>query len=112
MEAQKEATPARKLCWGSLGVGLVLAGIGAAAMTIDFRNNHAFGAKISPEMGAVLGLAALALTALPAAAALLGRWDWRLTAGTVFATVLTVVAAISAYTERQGAEILARQGAG
>ena len=101
-----------KRCYGSLGVGLVLAGIAATAMTVDLRNNYGFGVKISPELGMVMGLAAIALTALPAAAALLARWDWRLKAGTAFAIFLTVVAAISAYSEKQGHEILARQSAG
>ena len=50
------------------------------------------------------------MTTLPTAAALLGRW--RLTYGTVFAVLLTVLAAVSAYSEKQGAEILARQRAG
>ena len=110
---QKEATKApRKLCLASLTVGTALAGIAGTAMLIDLRNNQAFGAKISPELGLVMALAAVALTALPAAAALLGRWDWRLKYGTAFAVTLTVLAAVSAYSEKQGAEILARQGAG
>lgn len=110
-KSRKGAAPRRQRCWASLGLGLLLAAIALAAMLIDLRNNYAFGAAISFELGLVMALAAVALTALPAAAALLGRWDNLLRAGTVLAVLLTVLAAVSAYSEKQGEQILSRQGA-
>jgi hypothetical protein len=113
MEAasKDEALTKPKRCFGSLVLGASLAAIAGVAVVVDFRNNTEFGAKISPELGMVMGLAAVALVALPAAAAALGRWDWRLTSGTIFAGILTVLAAVSAYADKQGQEILARQAA-
>ena len=104
----KGAAP-RQRCWASLGLGFMLAGIALIAMRIDLINNYEFGAQISPELGLVMGLAAVALTALPAAAALLGEWDMLLRIGTILVVMLTVLAAISAYSEKQGAQILARK---
>lgn len=111
MAVSKDELPAKpKRCYGSLGVGAILAGIALAAVSVDYSNNTHFGEKVSPELGMVMGLAAIALTALPAAAATLGRWDWQLKSGTMFCVVLTVIAALSAYTDKQGKDILARKG--
>lgn len=111
VEVNSETTK-RQYCFGSLAVGAVLATMGVAAMRIDLINNYEFGTKISHELGLAMALAAIAVTALPSAAALLGKWDRLLRVGTAMAVLLTVLAAISAYAEKQGAEILARQGAG
>jgi hypothetical protein len=55
-------------------------------------------------------LAAIGVTALPAAAAL-RRWDWLLRLGTAASVLLTAWAAVSAYADKQGKDILARQAA-
>jgi len=107
-KSKQIATPRRR-CWASLFIGLCLAAIAGTAAYIDLRNNHKFGASISEELGLVMALAATALMVLPAAAALLGRWDAILRTGTVFAVLLTIVSAVAAYGDKQGAQILARQ---
>jgi hypothetical protein len=106
----KTATPNRRICWASLIAGGALAAIAVAAMSIDLSNNVRYGAKTSTELAAIMGLAAIGVTALPAAAAL-RKWDLLLRSGTAACVALTIWAAISAYAERQGAEILARQAA-
>jgi hypothetical protein len=107
-KSKQIATPRRR-CWASLLIGLCLAAIAGTAAYIDLRNNHKFGASISEELGLVMALAAIALMVLPAAAALLGRWDAILRTGTIFAVLLTIVSAVAAYGDKQGAQILARQ---
>lgn len=109
--SKDEALTNPKRCYGSLLLGGLLAAIAGAAVVVDFRNNTEFGERVSPELGMVMGLAAVALVALPSAAAALGRWDWRLASGTLFAAALTVLAAVSAYADKQGREILERQAA-
>ena len=104
-----EAPPA-KLCHASLVTGLLLSGIAVAATRIDVLNNHEYGVQISHELAGVMVLAAIGVTALPAAAALRG-WDWPLRLATVASVLLTIWAAISAYADKQGKDILARQAA-
>jgi hypothetical protein len=109
--ATEEAAPApprRALCHASLATGLMLGGIAVAAMRIDVLNNYDYGVQISHELAGVMVLAAIGVTALPAAAALRG-WDWLLRLGTLASVLLTVWAAISAYADKQGKDILARQ---
>ena len=100
--------PLGKLCHASLAIGLLLGGIALAAMRIDVLNNYNYGGQISHELAGVMVLAAIGVTALPAAAALRG-WDWLLRLGTVASVLLTVWAAVSAYADKQGKDILARQ---
>ena len=102
-----EAPPA-KLCYISLATGLMLAGIAGAATRIDVLNNYEYGVQISHELAGVMVLAAIGVTALPAAAALRG-WDWLLRLATAASVLLTVWAAMSAYADKQGKDILARQ---
>jgi hypothetical protein len=88
----------------------VLIGVGVGAMAlravaVDYANNTAYGESISPEMAAVMSIAAIAVAALPAAAALRG-WSPLLRLGTVIAVATTVWAAANAYTARQNAEML------
>lgn len=110
VEATTAKVPARKLCLASLATGIALAGIALAAMCIDLINNYEFGIQVSQELAGAMALAALGVTALPAAAALHG-WDWLLRLGTAASVILTIWAAISAYADRQGREILERQAA-
>ena len=87
---------------------LIGAGVGAMvlrAVAVDYANNTAYGESISPEMAAVMSIAAIAVAALPAAAALRG-WSPLLRLGTVIAVATTVWAAANAYTARQNAEML------
>jgi hypothetical protein len=100
--------PPTKLCHASLAVGLLLGSIALAAMRIDVLNNYEYGVQISHELAGVMVLAAIGVTALPAAAALRG-WDWLLRLGTAASVLLTVWAAVSAYADKQGKDILARQ---
>ena len=101
--------PGRKRCWPSVALGVVLAAIALAAMRIDLLNNYGYGAPISSQLAGVMVLAAIGVTALPAAAALKG-WDWLLRGGTAACAVLTVWASVSAYAERQGQMLLHAQG--
>lgn len=101
-------TPPAKFCYASLATGLMLACIAGAATRIDVLNNYEYGVQISHELAGVMVLAAIGVTALPAAAALRG-WDWLLRLATVASVLLTVWAAISAYADKQGKDILARQ---
>lgn len=87
---------------------LIGAGVGAMvlrAVAVDYANNTAYGESISPEMAAVMSIAAIAVAAFPAAAALRG-WSPLLRLGTVIAVATTVWAAANAYTARQNAEML------
>jgi hypothetical protein len=104
----KKQKATRRRCWASIATGIALAGIAIAAMRIDLLNNYDYGVKVSHELAGVMALAAIGVTALPAAAALRG-WDLLLRLGTAACVALTVWAAVSAYADRQGAEILARQ---
>jgi hypothetical protein len=91
--------------WAQVLIG---AGVGAMvlrAVAVDYANNAAYGESISPEMAAVMSIAAIAVAALPAAAALRG-WSPLLRLGTAIAVATTVWAAANAYTARQNAEML------
>lgn len=101
-------TQRHSICWASLVTGLALGGIALSAMLVDLRNNWHYGQAISLELGLVMVLAAIGVTALPTAAAMRG-WDWLLRLGTTACVLLTIWAAISAYADRQGREILERQ---
>lgn len=111
-ETNTNETPAqRKLHVGSLIVGSVLAGLAAWGMKIDLVNNYSMGIKVSTELAQVMAMAAIAVLALPMAQALIGKSLKILRYGTVIAVTLTIVAALMAYAEKQGSEIMARKGA-
>ena len=75
--------------WAQVLIG---AGVGAMvlrAVAVDYANNTAYGESISPEMAAVMSIAAIAVAALPAAAALRG-WSPLLRLGTAIAVATTL----------------------
>ncbi len=58
--------------------GAVLITLAVSAATVDLINNLAYGLSISPTMGAVMSIAAIAVIAVPAAAAIIGKsWHAR-----------------------------------
>jgi hypothetical protein len=93
-----------------LGIGLVLAAMAAFAVRADILNNWAYGMTITPELASVMVLAAAGVAALPVAAAITG-WNAFLRATTFLFVALTIWAAANAYSAKQGANILAAEGA-
>lgn len=108
----EETVAPRKICVGSIVVGSVLGGLAAWALSIDLANNYTMGLKVSHELAQVMAMAAIAVLALPMAQQLLDKPHALLRWGTRVAVLLTVVAAVMAYAEKQGAEIMSRKGAG
>ncbi len=102
--------PPRRICWASLVTGIVLALMAIAATCVDVANNWRYGSTISPEIGAMWVLGSLGVLALPAAAALQG-WNVILRAGTIVSVIVTISAAVMAYTDRQGTQIQNRVAA-
>ncbi len=102
--------PPRRICWASLVTGVVLALMAIAATCVDVANNWRYGSTISPEIGAMWVLGSLGVLALPAAAALQG-WNVILRAGTIVSVIVTISAAVMAYTDRQGTQIQNRVAA-
>jgi hypothetical protein len=88
-----------------LCTGLALALMAVAAVRVDLINNWEYGQTVSPEMATILVLAAVGVVSLPTAGAILG-WNRHLKWTCVVCVVLTVWAAINAYSTKQGAHIL------
>ncbi len=106
MATQSKITP---LGWRvQLVTGSALALMAVAAVRVDILNNWAYGQTVSLELATILVLAALCVVALPTAASVLG-WSRHLRLTTVICVLLTVWAAINAYSAKQGATILAAQ---
>ncbi len=82
-----------------MGVAMALAL--STAVRVDYINNVAYGASISPEAATVLGMSAIMVAAIPAAAGVLG-WCWLLRAGIAVFLTLTVWSAHIAYDSKQG----------
>lgn len=90
--------------------GIICIGIAAGACYVDLSNNFKFGRSISLELGIIMGLAAVALSALPACRALLGGMGTAaLTGGIRIAFIATVLAALSAHLDKQAVERLHRE---
>ncbi len=83
-----------------LTLGAIMALMAAMAVRVDFINNKAYGAAISPEAAAVLGMAAILVALLPATASVLG-WCWLTRSGTAICLVLTIWCAQAAYSSKQ-----------
>jgi hypothetical protein len=93
-----------------LGIGIVLAAMAAFAVRVDILNNWAYGMTITPELASVMVLAAIGVAALPVVASIMG-WNPFLRATTLLFVALTIWAAANAYSAKQGANILAAEGA-
>lgn len=99
--------------WMQVLIGLGLGAMAAAALRIDIWNNYEYGMSVSPELAHVLVIAAVCVAALPAAIAVIGGSRpvrmalWALAA---FCVLVTCWAAICAYANKMGAEILAKTG--
>jgi hypothetical protein len=100
MEAE-EAPKSRRL-WGKVALGGLTATPPVGATVIDAVNNVTFGLQHSPMLGAVLGLGAIGLTAVPGSAAIRG-WNPLRCAITGICLLGTALAAASAYIADQGA---------
>jgi hypothetical protein len=110
LDAGKEAAM-NEIGWRvRLGIGLVLAAMAAFAVRVDILNNWAYGMTITPELASVMVLAAAGVAALPVAASITG-WNPFLRATTLLFVALTIWAAANAYSAKQGANILAAEGA-
>ena len=91
-----------------LCTGIALALMAGYAVKVDIVNNWEYGQTISAEMAGIMALTAIGVVAIPTAAAILG-WSRHLKLTTIVCVVLTVWAAINAYSTKQGAAILAAQ---
>ena len=90
--------------------GAALAIMAAVAVRVDVLNNWQYGLTVSPELASILVLAAIGVVAIPVAAAILG-WSRHLRITAAICVALTVWSAVNAYSSKQGAAILAAQGA-
>lgn len=109
MEATvQRATAPRRIQWGKVFLGGFIGSLAAGATAIDVVNNHDYGASISPAMAAVMILAALGLTAIPAVAAIRGWGSLRMV-GTAVCLLTSAYCAANAYAARQSAQILAAE---
>ena len=90
--------------------GAALAIMAAVAVRVDVLNNWQYGLSISPELASILVLAAIGVIAIPVAAAILG-WSRHLRITAAICVALTVWSAVNAYSAKQGAAILAAEGA-
>lgn len=106
----KAAAP-RRVQWGKVFLGGLIGSLAAGATAIDVVNNHDYGVSISPAMAAVMTLAAVGLTAIPAVAAVRG-WNALRIAGTVVCLLTSAYCAANAYAARQSAQILAAEATG
>lgn len=93
-----------------LVVGIALAAIAALAVRVDIINNYSYGVTISEELATVMVLAALCVIVLPVVASLT-HWNAFLRTSTALFVALTVWAAANAYSNKQGANIRAAEGA-
>jgi hypothetical protein len=91
-------------------MGAALGVAAGAAVRVDYLNNVAYGLTISPEAATVLGMSAIMVAALPAAAGILG-WCWLLRAGTAVFLALTIWCADIAYSSKQGENVRQSQTA-
>lgn len=96
--------------WMQVLIGIGLGGIAGAALRVDILNNYEYGASVSAELATVMVIAAVCVGALPAIAGVFG-WSWLLRGLTGFCVVLTCWAAVNAYAQKMGAEILKQTGA-
>lgn len=96
--------------WMQVLIGLGLGGIAGAALRVDILNNYEYGASVSAELATVMVIAAVCVGALPAIAGVFG-WSWLLRGLTGFCVVLTCWAAVNAYANKMGHEILKQTGA-
>jgi hypothetical protein len=87
--------------------GIGLGAIAMSALKVDIINNYEYGAGISPELATVMVIAAVCVAALPAVAAIFG-WSSLLRTLTAVCVLLTCWAAINAYAQKMGAQILGR----
>jgi hypothetical protein len=90
-------------------IGLSFGAIALSALKVDVVNNYEYGLSVSPELATVLIIAAVCVGALPAIAGVTG-WSLLLGAMTGLSIMVTCWAAINAYTEKMGTEILAKTG--
>jgi hypothetical protein len=82
----------------------------AVAGYVDLTNNYKFGSSISAELGIIMGLAAFALSTLPACRAMLGgAVKVVLTCGIWISFIATVIAALSAHLDKQAVDRLHRE---
>ena len=93
-----------------IGMGAALGVAAACAVHVDYINNVAYGMTISPEAATVLGMSAIMVAALPAAAGILG-WCWLLRGGTAVFLALTIWSADIAYSSKQGETVRQSQTA-
>jgi hypothetical protein len=91
-----------------LCTGAALAAMAGVAVRIDILNNWEYGKTVNVELATAFAIAAVAVVAIPIAAAILG-WSRHLKALTWICVALTVWAAVNAYSAKQGAAILAAQ---
>ncbi len=89
-----------------LCTGIALASMALAAVRVDILNNLEYGMTVSSELATIL--AAIGVVALPTAASILG-WSRHLRITTTVCVIVTVWAAINAYSAKQGALILQAQ---
>ncbi len=91
-----------------LATGTALAAMAAVAARVDILNNWAYGLTVNAELASIMVLAAVAVVAVPVAAAILG-WSRHLRITAAICVALTVWSAANAYSTKQGAAILAAQ---
>ena len=85
--------------------GLGLGAIALSALKVDVVNNYEYGAQISAELATVMVIAAICVGALPAMAAVFG-WSGLIRSLTALCVLMTCWAAVNAYAQKMGAEIL------
>ena len=109
-EAGKEAGM-NEIGWQvRLAAGIVLGGMAGFAVRVDILNNWSYGMTVSEELASVMVLAAAGVVALPVVASITG-WNLFLRLTATLFVALTVWAAANAYSAKQGASILAAEGA-
>lgn len=93
--------------WVQVLIGFGLAAIAASALKVDITNNYEYGASVSHELATVMVLAAVCVGALPAMAGIFG-WSPLIRALTVVCLAFTCWAAVNAYAQKMGEEILSK----
>ena len=94
--------------WLQVAFGAALGAAAIAAVRVDVINNYTYGlATGGPELATVLVIAALCVVLVPSAAAILG-WSALQSGITGICVVLTCWAALNAYADKFGSEILTK----
>lgn len=94
--------------WLQVAFGAALGAVAIAAVRVDIINNYAYGlATGGPELATVLVIAALCVVLVPSTAAIFG-WSTLQAAITGICVLLTCWAALNAYADKFGSEILAK----